>query len=534
MIAVPRPRNVEPGIPVMMEDDPSTANPLTNYERTPLGDWRIPAPADRKNPWVRLLLLAPKRPVVIDVAVRIDDKSFREARNDWIDRVIADSKSASNDSEPPKHGLEITDTAISKTPSASTETAAKDIKKTKGDEKPKPEKSPGVAAVARSAPTMRERLHDYLATTGGGASRDEVSWLVAESDSGPPIVMLDPSLSWQRAGEEPLWALLDQNGDGVLSASEIEERELMFRRADTDSNDVVEISEIRRIAKRPVNLLPTTGHSLVVLLDANTDWDSLARSVAHIYQSSNVKSDSTAQKLTLCERMARGDTSLDGEQLRGLCNAAADLTLRAAFCTTDSSDKSGVAVLAGRPELVKSGGLIAAKPDVLSFDLDGDVLEVSAGQVSGGGSAQPSDGQLGIGAVIDGYPLLRMLDSDQDQRLTLREREALGGLLQSLDRNGDGQVTAVEVPIPIRLGFTLGPHVHELLRSPVGAARTLSPHESHGAPNWFISMDKNHDGDISRAEFLGTNEQFKQLDLDGDGLISVDEAQKALPTKSTR
>jgi Ca2+-binding EF-hand superfamily protein len=37
-------------------------------------------------------------------------------------------------------------------------------------------------------------------------------------------------------------------------------------------------------------------------------------------------------------------------------------------------------------------------------------------------------------------------------------------------------------------------------------------------------MDRNRDGDVSRKEFIGTDEEFRKLDLDGDGLISLEEA----------
>jgi len=39
-------------------------------------------------------------------------------------------------------------------------------------------------------------------------------------------------------------------------------------------------------------------------------------------------------------------------------------------------------------------------------------------------------------------------------------------------------------------------------------------------------MDRNGDGDVSRREFLGSAEQFKRIDTDGDGLISVEEAER--------
>jgi hypothetical protein len=40
-------------------------------------------------------------------------------------------------------------------------------------------------------------------------------------------------------------------------------------------------------------------------------------------------------------------------------------------------------------------------------------------------------------------------------------------------------------------------------------------------------MDRNGDGDVSWKEFLGTREQFRRLDRDGDGLISAEEAEAA-------
>jgi hypothetical protein len=99
--------------------------------------------------------------------------------------------------------------------------------------------------------------------------------------------------------------------------------------------------------------------------------------------------------------------------------------------------------------------------------------------------------------------------------------------MTQLDRNADESVSSDEIPTPIRLAVTLGPHVHELLATPTGSVRTVAPRDATAPPpDWFVSMDKNHDRDLSRGEFLGTTEQFRQFDADGDGLLSVMEATK--------
>jgi hypothetical protein len=71
--------------------------------------------------------------------------------------------------------------------------------------------------------------------------------------------------------------------------------------------------------------------------------------------------------------------------------------------------------------------------------------------------------------------------------------------------------------------------VHQLLAKPTGEARTVAPRDVPKAPDWFLSMDKNSDGDLSRGEFLGTTEQFRQFDANGDELLDTGEALKLNP-----
>ena len=45
---------------VLYSLQPPADDPLANYQRTPLGDWQMPAEADRNDPWLRLFVFAPE------------------------------------------------------------------------------------------------------------------------------------------------------------------------------------------------------------------------------------------------------------------------------------------------------------------------------------------------------------------------------------------------------------------------------------------------------------------------------------------
>jgi hypothetical protein len=318
---------------------------------------------------------------------------------------------------------------------------------------------------------------------------------------------------------------MDVDGDGLLSENEISRSEDILQRADFDANDVVEVSEMHRANRSEPRLPFKMGNSLVVILDANTDWDALASMLASVYAQPTNSSPAADSTAPVKERIARGDATLTTDTLRDLMDEPADVSLRVDF-GGGAEAASGVSVVAVNPEFTNQENAVTATENVITVDLGADYLEISAAGISGKSDSAATESQIAVGAVIDGNPLLRVLDQDQDQRLTLRERQELKGLLTSLDRDSDGKLAAAEMPVPIRLAITLGPHVHQLLAAPTGAARPITPNTEPAPPDWFASMDKNNDRDLSREEFLGTTDQFKQADADGDGLLNVAEAVK--------
>jgi Ca2+-binding EF-hand superfamily protein len=131
----------------------------------------------------------------------------------------------------------------------------------------------------------------------------------------------------------------------------------------------------------------------------------------------------------------------------------------------------------------------------------------------------------------EGKGLFDLIDTNRDGRLSVRELRQAARLVAQLDRDGDGAVSRGEIPRSYQLSVARGASVVD----PGGARRVVvatagnvvngrpAPQPTAG-PLWFRKMDRNRDGDVSRKEFLGTDEEFRRIDADGDGLISADEA----------
>lgn len=132
----------------------------------------------------------------------------------------------------------------------------------------------------------------------------------------------------------------------------------------------------------------------------------------------------------------------------------------------------------------------------------------------------------------EGRGLFDLADASGDGRLSVRELRRVVKLIDQLDRDGDGQISRDEIPHKYRVDVRRGPAVGNQFTPRTVVIRRLGMNNQpdlpvRTGPRWFQKMDRNHDGDVSRREFLGTDKEFRTIDLDGDGLISVEEAKRA-------
>ncbi|MCD6404864.1 MAG: EF-hand domain-containing protein [Planctomycetes bacterium] len=100
--------------------------------------------------------------------------------------------------------------------------------------------------------------------------------------------------------------------------------------------------------------------------------------------------------------------------------------------------------------------------------------------------------------------LFRLIDTDNDKKMSTEEIRAFARKLASADKDGDGYVTVEEARKALR----------EAAAKKIGKA-------------FFDRFDKNDDAKVTRKEFPGQDERFDRIDQDGDGVITPKDLKEA-------
>ncbi|MBY0514784.1 MAG: hypothetical protein K2P78_12825, partial [Gemmataceae bacterium] len=132
---------------------------------------------------------------------------------------------------------------------------------------------------------------------------------------------------------------------------------------------------------------------------------------------------------------------------------------------------------------------------------------------------QMAKGHALLSVLDHGSGLFEFLDADHDGSLSVRELRAVWSRLTKAGCVTEKGFDRAKLPRHLLAAVSHG-HPQAAIGKPV---RT--------GPAWFLAMDRNGDGDVSAKEWVGDIDVFGKLDADGDGLLSVAEAEKATAKK---
>lgn len=545
--------NAEPEMenaPVMRRPRPQPTTPGGKLPQYQLGHHyrSIPTEAELNNPTLRLILALPAQPILIDATITIDGEPYLMARERRIqqvledaakpapvvveseadDKAVVDEPSAAADSaedtptatpaadaEEAETKEEGKDETAEDDPNAASDDEADSPEEESETEEDEPEEEPVTPATLPeySLPqTVAERVRRFVAATGEAATVDEVRWMLTNWVDGPVLLMLNDNFQRFRANQRPVFNVLDADRDRVISAAEIANSVVAFEKCDFNRNDIVEYTELAKIASDPG--LRESKHSgpgkLIFRIPDEKSAVAMYRRIAARYPP-----DQPGTQPLLPRFDVNANGKFDTEELAVLRAAKPDLSFTITF-NSDDPTASRIEMTGADSTISSASTGEGSTAGSISLPIGGTTVAFSAVQ------SGKSD-QISIGAINDGYPILPVIDPNEDGRFTIRERRKLVDSLLKFDRNLDGSLTDDETQATIRVCFGLGPQVHRELV----ALRQVNPNSKSPVvtgPDWFVRMDRNKDNDISSKEFSGKKEHFADLDTDRDALVSAQEA----------
>ncbi|MFL5338758.1 MAG: hypothetical protein ACJ8F7_01210 [Gemmataceae bacterium] len=364
---------------------------------------------------------------------------------------------------------------------------------------------------------------DELVPSVGGSSLAFKVPLAAPKAVDGPVILINSGES----GTALARRLIDRyggKGKTKLTAAQIGLDKATFDRLDADKNGELDAEELAQFARR------TPDVELTIRVGTRGDGERPVEGIARGEAVRDVKVSDSSD----CATLDLGVTHLDiraGAESSGF-KGNFNFRLRDQFVNQfKAADTDNNGYLDEKEAMASPLFRNLFK----ALDTDGDGMLYEKEMVAYLDKVEELQKAVQAGCVTlalsdEGNGLFDLLDRNHDGRLSVRELRDAVDLLKTLDRDGDGLISRSEIPHKFEMRVRPGPagNGDDFGRVVVVASSkfTSSSAEPTGpGPLWFRKMDTNHDGDLSRREFLGTDEEFRKIDTDGDGLISSAEAE---------
>ena len=363
--------------------------------------------------------------------------------------------------------------------------------------------------------------------------REAMSWLGRNTETSAHAFEVRSTRAYlpnPRASSR-VWQLVDTDRSGGLSKEELAAAPARFWSFDADDDRVITMPELASLreqleAQNPemTYTRPEVDLHAAIYLESEKELDRLESMLGSlVFAAANHRRHQPGRADSAFRQTRRELRRLAGKTRArkvSQCRAAPEVGDRL-HQPGQSRETAGNFECAQRAPEVQ---LIAQAKDHVVLSLGDTRLIVSARDVAPATAADQSldRSQIRVMAHDQYDALFGELDANADGRLGEREIDSCSVRLLAKDANSDGQLGTDEVTYSMIVAFLRGERANEESFYIPGTVAT--PLTDKPASTWFVRADFNRDGDISRREFLGSLDQFSQLDTNSDGYIGPDEA----------